>query len=365
MTRADPAAATPARTATVQVVAFDALGAEELDAWHRLRAGNPALDSPYFHPGFAAAVHASGRPVQVAVGRDSRGAVCALLPAHRERALLRPAGWPGADFQGPVLAPGTVFPPQKLLTGGVRGVAFDHLLEPCPDFTPWVESSRPSPFLDTTGGLDGYLGRASRSGKDNMGQARRRTARAERELGPIRFAADVVDEEALGRVVQLKRAQYAATGARDYFAEPDRVGLLTRLLNTRDTEFGGILSTLHAGPHLLAAHFGIRSGSVLHWWFPVYDAEFAGRGPGWILLRELVAASPGLGITRIDLGRGDDEYKRRAKTGEVLVSQGVVTRSSTYQAVRRARSSVIAAAKSSALGPGLRHVVRKLRALNR
>jgi CelD/BcsL family acetyltransferase involved in cellulose biosynthesis len=365
VTRADPTAEAPARTATVEIVAFDALGSAELDAWHRLRAANPALDSPYFHPGFAAAVHASGRPVQVAVGRDARGAVCALLPTHRERALLRPAGWPGADLQGPVLAPGSVFPPQLLLTGGVRGVAFDHLLEPCPDFAPWVESSRPSPLLDTTGGLDGYLGRASRSGKDNMGQARRRTRKAERDLGPVRFAADVVDEDALRRVVQLKRAQYAATGARDHFAEPDRLALLTRLLHTRGTEFGGVLSTLHAGPHLLAAHFGLRSGSVLHWWFPVYDPQFAALAPGWMLLRELVAASPALGIARIDLGRGDDEYKRRAKTGEVVVSQGIVTRRGTYRAVRRARNSMIGAAKSSVLGPGLRSVVRRLRALNR
>ena len=349
----------------MRIVPFDALGAEELDAWHRLRAANPALDSPYFHPGFAAAVHASGRPVQVAVGRDDRGAVCALLPAHRERGLLRPVGWPAADFQGPVLAPGSAFPPLELLTDGVRGFAFDHLLEPCPDFAPWVESSRPSPFLDTTGGLDGYLGRASRSGKDNMGQARRRTSKAERDLGPVRFAADVVDEDALRRVVELKRAQYAATGAHDYFAEPDRLELLTRLLHTRNTEFGGILSTLHAGPHLLAAHFGIRSGSVLHWWFPVYDPEFAALAPGWILLRELVAASHALGIARIDLGRGDDEYKRRAKTGEVMVSQGFVTLSTTRRALRRARNSLVAAVKSSTLGPELRRVVRKLRAFNR
>src|SRR3954465_37101 len=109
--------ATAARTSAVGYVAFDRLKAEELDAWHRLRAANPALDSPYFHPGFAAAVHASGRPVQVAVGRDGRGEICALLPFHRERALLRPAGWPAADFQGPVLAPGSSFSPLKLLTG--------------------------------------------------------------------------------------------------------------------------------------------------------------------------------------------------------------------------------------------------------
>ncbi|MFJ2028475.1 GNAT family N-acetyltransferase [Streptosporangium sp. NPDC087985] len=346
---------------TVRTVGFGALAAEELDAWHLLRAANPLLDSPYFHPGFAAAVHASGREVRVAVGRDRAGDVCALLPHHRERSLIRPAGWPAADFQGPVLALGSSFPPLALLTGGVRGFAFDHLVESCADFEPWVESRRPSPFLDVSGGLEGYLGRASRSGKDNMGQARRRAAKAERTHGTVRFVADTVDAEVLDRVVELKRAQYAATGAKDYFAESDRRNLLTRLLHTRDSSFGGILSTLHAGPHMVAAHFGIRSENVLHWWFPVYDPAFAGLAPGWMLLRELAAAAPVLGIARIDLGRGDDEYKRRAKTGETLVCQGIVTRSPSRQALRRARNSMVTMAKSSTLGPSLRNIVRKLR----
>lgn len=349
----------------VTLVGFDALGGAEREAWHALRAGNPHLDSPYFHPGFAGAVHASGRPVHVAVVRDARGAVTALLPGHREGSLLRPVGWPGADFQGPILAEGTSFPALMLLTGGIRRYAFDHLLNPCPGFAPWVESTRASPYLDCTGGLAGYLGRASRSGRDNMGQARRRTARAERELGPVRFAADVVDAGALAEVVRLKRAQYAATGARDHFAEPGRVQLLTRLMHTRDPGFAGILSTLSAGPYLLAAHFGMRSGPVLHWWFPVYDPAYRRLGPGWMLLRELVAAAPALGVTRIDFGRGDDEYKRRAGTGESLVSQGLLTRGSTSLALHRARTSLVAAAKASPLGPRLRRAVRTLRALRR
>lgn len=361
----EPGTGEPDRPTAMRTVGFEALGTEELDAWHLLRAANPLLDSPYFHPGFAAAVHASGRRVRVAVSRDRAGRVLALLPHHRERSLIRPAGWPAADFQGPVLAPGSSFPPLSLLTGGIRGFAFDHLIEGHSDFEPWVESRRPSPFLDVSGGLEGYLGRVSRSGKDNMGQARRRIAKTERAHGTVRFVADSLDREALARVVELKRGQYAATGARDYFAEPDRRELLTRLLHTRDSSFGGVLSTLHAGPHLIAAHFGLRSGKVLHWWFPVYDPAFANLSPGWMLLRELVAAAPALGITRIDLGRGEDEYKRRAKTGETLVCQGIVTRSSALQALRRARTSVVGAAKSSALGPALRRIARGFRMLNR
>ena len=352
------------QVAVSRVVRFDQLGPRELDAWHLLRNANPLLDSPYFHPGFAAAVHASGREVRVVVGDDRRGAVAALLPCHLVGSILRPAGWPGADFQGPIVAPGTRIAPLVLLAGA-RAFEFDHLVEVCPDFEPWIESRQPSPFVDVTGGLDGYLGRASRSGRDNMGQARRRTSKAEREHGTLRFVADSPDPALLDQVVQLKRGQYAATGARDYFAEPDRVTLLHRLLRTRDSSFGGLLSTVHAGPHLIAAHFGLRAGPVLHWWFPVYDPAFAHLAPGWILLRELVLAAPELGMTRIDLGRGDDEYKRRAKTGETLVAQGLVTRSSIRRALRRARLRAVAGAKSSPVGPGLRDMARRVRTRTR
>ncbi|GAA4953014.1 CelD/BcsL family acetyltransferase involved in cellulose biosynthesis [Nonomuraea thailandensis] len=322
----------------MNVRSFDALTVGELDTWEELRAGNPALDSPYFHPGFSAAVHAAGRTVHVAVGDG------VFVPHHRDGRLLRPVGWPGADFQGPILAAGAPFRPLDLLGNGAGGYAFDHLIEQAPGFERWVVTRRPSPYLDVSGGLDGYLGRASKSGKDNMGQARRRLARAARELGEVRFEADSCDAEALARVIELKRAQYAATGAQDYFAEPERVRLLESLLKTRDPGFGGVLSTVHAGPRLLAAHFGLRSGGVLHWWFPVYDPELAKLSPGWILLRELVAAAPALGVSRIDLGRGEDEYKRRAKTGESVVCQGIVTRNP----LRRAAVTALARAREMA-----------------
>ncbi|KAA2261180.1 GNAT family N-acetyltransferase [Solihabitans fulvus] len=348
----------------LRTTTFDALTSRELDSWHALRAANPALDSPYFHPGFAAAVHGTGRRVLVAVDEEF-GEIRSLTAVHRDGAVARPVGWPAADFQAPIRAPGTVFAPLTLLSSvGAREFAFDHLVED-PDFEPWVDTRRPSPFLDVTGGLTGYLGRASRSGKDNMGQARRRAARAERELGPLRFEVDNRDPALLDSVIDLKRAQYRSTGARDYFGTAGRAELLHGLHGVRGSAFGGILSTLHAGPRLLAAHFGLRADGVLHWWFPVYEPEFGRLSPGWLLLRELVTAAPALGIARIDLGRGEDEYKRRAMTGHSTVSQGAVSSDAISRALRRARNSAVAAAKSSPLGPPLRALAHRVRAVRR
>jgi CelD/BcsL family acetyltransferase involved in cellulose biosynthesis len=340
-----------------RLVDFDALTVRELDTWHTLRNTDSRWDSPYFDPGYMAAVHA-GRPVHVLVGEDELGAVCALMPVHRDGSTARPAGSPGADFQGPLLAPGTRFAPRSLLAAaGVHTWTFDHLLDGYPDLEPWVEERRPSPFLDVTGGLDGYLGRVSRSGKDKMTEGRRLARKAERDLGPIRFAADSTESADLDRVIELKREQYAATGARDHFADPVHRDLLHRLLRDKT----GLLSTVHAGPHLLAAHFGLRSGQVLHWWFPVYDKKFGPLSPGWILLREVIIAAGSLGITRIDLGRGEDDYKRRAMTGASTVCLGAVTSGGVRGALRKASRAAVTAAKASPIAPQLRAIARKLR----
>lgn len=342
------------------LVALGDLTGAELDRWRSLRASNPALDSAYFDPAFAAAVQASGVDVTVAV--DGRGeALTALMACQREGAVLRPVGWPGADFQGPVLAPGAELDPRELLVDGVRAVEFDHWLLPSPGVQPWVDSTAASPYVEVAGGLDGYLSRASRTGRDNMSQARRRTARAERDHGPVTFRARSADADALAWLVERKREQYAATGARDHLAVPHHRALLTLLLGTEEPGCSGLLSTLHVGDALVAAHLGIRSQRVLHWWFPVYDPSFAGLAPGWILLRELAMAAPDLGLDRIDLGRGDDEYKRRARTGEVEVAAGAVVGSVARVVGHRTRRAVVDRAKASSFAPLLRRAVHARR----
>jgi CelD/BcsL family acetyltransferase involved in cellulose biosynthesis len=353
MTRAARAAGS-ART-----VRFDMLSGDLLAAWHDLRDGNPALDSPYFHPGFAAAVHAEAAEVRVVVDQAQDGAVRCLLPVQQDGAVLRPAGWPAADFQGPIAAATTDVDPLRLLGAtDAKVLAFDHLRPGVPGFDSWTRGRQPSPHLDVIGGLPDYLARASRTGRDNMAQARRHGRRAERDHGPLRFVAASGDHDLLDRVIELKRGQYAATGARDYFAGPGRRRLLHRLLDEQDAAFGGLLSAVHAGPHLLAAHFGLRSREVLHWWFPVYDPQFSRLAPGWLLLRMLVDASPALGVHRIDLGRGEDEYKRRAMTGQVVVGEGFVASGLTRQ-LRSARRSIEDWTRSSSLGPPIVAAVRR------
>ncbi|MBP2322255.1 CelD/BcsL family acetyltransferase involved in cellulose biosynthesis [Kibdelosporangium banguiense] len=331
-----------------RLVSFDSLTEADLAHWQEIRTGESRWDSPYFSASYVAAVHA-GRPVSVLLGDGF------VWPLHISGSSARPAGSPGADFQGPVLAPGVRFSPRALLrAAGVKSLTFDHLVDEYVDLEPWIEERRPSPFMDVTDGLEGYLGRAAKSGRDKMSEARRLTNKAGRDLGTVEFVA--ASTEHLDQVIALKREQYASTGARDHFADPVQRELLHRLLDSGL----GLLSTVHAGPHLLAAHFGIRSGDVLHWWFPAFDRKFGPLSPGWILLREVVMAAPELGITRIDLGRGEDDYKRRAMTGSSTVCIGAIT-SGARTTLRRVSRKAISAAKASPIAPQLKAIVRKFR----
>src|SRR5207342_85505 len=112
------------------------------------------------------------------VAEDGRAR--AFLPVHRRGSLAVPVGAPAADFQGVIrAADATATLPELMAALRVRRLAFDHVPVTATEFAPFTETTRPSPYLDVTGGLEGYLSRASRSGKDNMSQARRRARKAE------------------------------------------------------------------------------------------------------------------------------------------------------------------------------------------
>ena len=332
---------------------FTALDANQRKAWSEVRDSNPALDSPYFHPAFAGAVHDMFGDVQVAV---NDGHTWFPIQVHKRRA--RPVGWPGADFQGPVTAPGVAVDPVELVrTTGLHALTFDHISEARSEFAPWSDGHVEAPFIDVTGGLDGYVGRISKASRDKLSRVRRMTNKATRQLGDVRLVWDAQDPRLLDWLIDTKREQYAATGAYDFFAMSRRRDLIHHLAQTRIDAFAGILSAVYAGDTPLAAHFGLRDGPVLHWWFPVFDRSFAEFAPGWILLRELISAAPQLGLARIDLGPGEEDYKRRAMTGAVSVAQGEVTATPWRRTLRTARitaeRTAIARLRNSPLKPTL------------
>jgi CelD/BcsL family acetyltransferase involved in cellulose biosynthesis len=131
-----------------------------------------------------------------------------------------------------------------------------------------------------------------------------------------------------------KSAQYAASGFDDIFAEGWIRALQDRLLAVDTPAFAGLLTSVYAGDTLVAAHLGMRSATVMHWWWPTYDRDFSKYSPGSILLIDAARALGDAGVTSIELGTGEDTYKPRVANTHTEVAAGVID---AHPALRTAR----------------------------
>ena len=266
------------------------LGAPESERWEQIRRGSPALSSPFFDPEFTRAVGAVRRDLRVGVLPDGAG----FFPFQVSRlGAARPVGGKLSDYHGVVVAPGFEWEPRALLGGcGLRSFAFNHLIASQEPFRPFVRELASSPVAD--------LDAAEPIGSSSQATRKRRRLA---KRAPLRF--ELHSPGVLGTLLAWKSAQYARTGAYDLFARAWVVEVLERLVAGPL----GLLSALWSGDELVAAHLGLRSGRVVHWWFPAYDPAFARDSPGLVLLAELLDAAGEAGIGLLDFGKGEEDYK--------------------------------------------------------
>jgi CelD/BcsL family acetyltransferase involved in cellulose biosynthesis len=304
---------------------FEQLSSGELAAWADLQAANSELASPFFRPEFSQAVAAVRKGVEVAI-LEADGRPVGFFPYERMRGQVAlPVGTRLNDFQGVVAAAGLEFDPLDLLRAcGLSSWRFDHLLSSQAPLATFGYRQADSPFIDLSAGFEAFSARLSSGFRTTQ---RRKRVSLERELGPVRFEADVRDEAIFAKLCTWKREQYRHTKVLDILGANWVRDLLEQILTYHGREFSAMLSVLYAGGTPLAICYLLRSGSVLHSWFPAYDREYARYSPGMQLNMEILRAAPSLGITRFDLGKGKEDYKRTLQTGAVQVSEGAVDRS--------------------------------------
>lgn len=339
----------------VSIVAPRELGEAELATWRRFLADDPSLASPYLRPEFTRLVAEVRKDVRVAVVEDG-GAVRAFLPFQRRGRVGRPVAGGLSDCQALIAAPGWECDARALVrASGLAVFDFTHMRAGQRAFAPFHRRVADSHVIALgAGGFEGYARERKGAGHAVVAQTLSHARRLERRLGPLRFVLHDPDPRTLHRLIAWKRRQYRATGALDVFAHPWTVALLERLQATRAEGFAGVLSTLTAGDRLVAAHIGMRSPTVLHYWFPAYDGEHAKSAPGRILLLELIRASAAAGIGAIELGAGDEDYKRRFANGAVPVAAGYVGSASLPLWLRRLRHLAEAAARRLPVGRAAR-----------
>ena len=334
----------------IDVVSAIDLTPDHLAAWLRILAESPGLDSPFFRPEYTQAVAAVRSHVCVAVLSDDRGVV-GFFPHERDaRCVGRPVGGSMCDFHGVVVRPGETFDAEQLVREcGLAAWLFDKQLASQEAFRAYRSFMCDSPYIDLRGGVAAYLAEKRRNGSRTFVEVERKARKIERELGPLRFEYHAADRRLFDTLLDWKVQQYRRMGVLNYLAPAWTTALLERIRQARDASFAGPLSALFAGERPVAIHLGLRSHAIFHVWYPAYDPALAGYSPGLVFWLEFVRAAEGLGITRIDLGRGDERYKASLQTGAIRLAEGAVDLRRIAGSLRRGWVCVREAVRASPL----------------
>jgi CelD/BcsL family acetyltransferase involved in cellulose biosynthesis len=305
----------------------DQMTARDLAAWSRLQEADPALASPFLRPEFAEAVGAVRDDVVVAAfgPEDSPQA---FLGFQRRGRIGLPLGGGLSDCQAIVATPGWRCEGAALVRAlGLARLDVTRMAVARGGVVPAHGRLSAAPLIRLGCGFEAYARARRAAGSQALVQAHSHARRLERALGPLRFVPHDPDPRLLHRLITWKRVQYARPrwgGALDPLARPWAVALLERVQATQTAGFAGMLCTLWAGDTLVAAHLGLRSRSLLHWWFPAHDPAHAKLAPGRILLLEAIRHAAQAGLAGIDLGAGEEGYKRRFADAEVTLVAGTV-----------------------------------------
>ncbi|MEM9612264.1 MAG: GNAT family N-acetyltransferase [Actinomycetota bacterium] len=314
------------------------LTAAQLQRWRELLLTNDELRSPYFHPEYVMAVAEVRDDVYVGVFEADGGE--AFLPFQLGRfGVAGPVGGGFSDYQA-VIAPAgvTVDVAAVVADLDLRLLDFDHQLATQTWFAPYARAHHTSPYLDLADGFEAYVAARKAAGSSRLSQFQRKGRKLGRERGELRLVYSDADADMLDQVIAWKRAQCVRTRATDFFAWDWTNGIVQRIHRTKTDGFAGILTALYAGDDLVAAHFGIRTDRVLHWWFPTYDRDLGSYSPGGVMLTLLAERAAAEGIEMLDLGRGGDVgYKASFASGAIPLLEGSVGPRSAVSVARDLR----------------------------
>jgi CelD/BcsL family acetyltransferase involved in cellulose biosynthesis len=322
----------------IKVIAGKAIDSALLRRWRVLQESNPELENPCFAPEFTQAVAAARNDVEVAF-IEERGQVVAIFPFQRKAGGHGvPVGGIVSDYHGLICRRDFWCDPRELLKA-CRLVCwdFDRLLATQRFFAPFHKLCEPSALIDLSQGYEAYVRERRGAGTEQIKKCMNLLRRLQLEIGPVRFVPQSSDRSALSEILAWKSRQYRETGWRDLFALKWGRCLIEQIHATECDAFAGMLSLLYAGKNLVAGHFGMRSRSVWHYWFPAYDPQFAKYSPGLLLLLKMAEHAPQIGLRTLDLGTGLTLYKRRLMNASVSVAEGSVERPSWLSLIRGVR----------------------------
>lgn len=253
-----------------------------------------------------------------------------------------PVGGTISDHQAFIVEPDAEWDPIELIRGcGLVAWDFDHLLASQKDWTRFHSGTAPSPIIRIEDGFEVYCRERRAGGSKRILKILGLSRKLERECGPVHYEAHAKDESTLESVFRWKSLQCRRSGVQDFMSEGWVREALRNMLGTSTSGFTGMLSVLRNEDDVIAAHFGIRTGTAAHYWFPTYNREYARYSPGNILLLRILESLSELGVQYLDLGKGAAPYKKSFANDQIQVAKGTVSVSRALPAVRKARALAV------------------------
>jgi CelD/BcsL family acetyltransferase involved in cellulose biosynthesis len=316
----------------VTVVRPGDLGPSEASLWSKFQQSSPTTLNPFLSLTFARVVGRHRPDARVAVVETDRQ-IEAFLPFElADRRMGMPIGYPMNDLQA-FVSRGTPIEARRVIRrAGLRGWRFVAAPAEHRALIPhhYEGTLAKVPVIDLNDGYQQYLSSRKKSSIKRIAEKRRAL---ERQFGPVSLQwCSPCPEQHLGQLIDWKRAKYG--GARQLFADPAAGRILEELRTESGEDCRGLLSVLCAGDRAVALFFGLIAHGSLSSWFPTYDRELGRYSPGTMMWQPIAEQAACRGITRLDLGYGQDEYKFGLANASYAVAGGAVWASRWEQAAR-------------------------------
>ena len=344
---------------TVELIQWSDLGAHQREQWAEIRSGSPDYRTPFFSVAFSDAVDKARGDVVVAVLRSS-GECVGFLPYHQSGKVAFPAGRFFNDAQNVVLRSGMKLDWMWLLEEmGVTSYDFHSLCGPLPSqrgiFAHGITESFSADLGDDS---EAYLARLEKDHK-TIRRQEQKTRKMAREVGDVTLEMDCRDPALLRQTIAWKRQQYNRTNILDLFSPDWTRRLVEHLFENETDEARGILSVLRAGDEVVAAHFGMIEGDLLHYWFPAYNHEYSRYSPGTALFKAVIRDASSHGISCVDMGYGEQPYKRKQTDTITTVTHGCFSRSKLHHHRVRTSKAAREAMKNLPMKSQLKAILRQ------
>ncbi|HEX4635497.1 MAG TPA: GNAT family N-acetyltransferase [Rhizomicrobium sp.] len=316
----------------------------QVETWHQLHGQDAALRSPFTTYEFCRAVDKVRGNVFVSI-LESRSKIQAIFPFERTYGLIpgiaRKPGGHLSDCFGIVGGLRHPLNEREILKAtGLSVFSFDHL--------PLQENGLPVWHGIVSLGMrvevphfKDYVERLRKTNRKFVKEVERHTQQLVQQYGPMDFqwqAANTFVE--LERLIDRKRSQYLRSGCPDALKSLWARTLLSELLSMHDNNCEAVLSTLYCGDTWIASNLALRSGDLLHIWFPVFNRQLRRFGPGHVLFFKLFESAQNHDVQVFDFGGGDVPYKRKYAGKEYPLFKGSLRRFNLLSLAHRAAQSL-------------------------